>query len=213
MKENNGYFDRKKQEGFGVLKELIEQVLEPQKYGFKKSCLHVFAYGKFSVIYNSQWCRVRLTETSAERWAQRPNLFIDYGRLHAPNPDNPNTLRDQIVWNGEKCTAWWGEIDKLVSFLDGISPQKAALEQAEPDFLKPYWKSVLQTQDGNIEETLRMHRAVWERYGVHFFELFDLRRPDLWKRFRTYLEEYYKAMGWKQPPPEQYPFPPPWRIC
>ena len=34
---------------------------------------------------------------------------------------------------------------------------------------------------------------IWEHYEQRFFELFDLRRPDLWDDYIGFLKEYEKA--------------------
>jgi hypothetical protein len=45
------------------------------------------------------------------------------------------------------------------------------------------------------ELTLAMHKSIWKTYGQNLFELFDLRRPDLWEQYRKFLKEYYDIKG------------------
>ena len=200
------HYLKKRQESFDKVKEWIDQILEPQKYGFKESYQHI-ANKPLYIIYDSQWCRVRFSEAPGDRWAQKPNIYIRYGRLHAPNSGGT------INWRGKECLPWWNGIFKTVSFLEGIPPKEYAQEHLKPDFLELYWGKVLQTKDGNAKEMLELHRAVWKHYEKRLFELFDLRHPKLWNHFREYVKEYYKFSGWKQLPYEQYPFPAPWEIC
>lgn len=206
-KEYAAFILQKRQMAFNKVKQLIDQILEPQKWGFQESYRDVSAGKLFSVIYDSQWCRIRFDETSAARQWGRNDLTIDYGRLHAPNDER------SFIWEGERRWAWWGEWYTTLSFLEGIPPQKA-VEYPKPDFIQPYWEKVLQAEDGNAEAVLRMERAIWEHYGVRLFEVFDLRRPDLWELFEKYVEECYqiqKTKGWRWPIDDLLP--PPWKIC
>jgi hypothetical protein len=44
------------------------------------------------------------------------------------------------------------------------------------------------------ERSLKLHAAIWEHYGLQFFELFDLRRAEEWKAYIQFLTEYYELM-------------------
>ena len=46
-----------------------------------------------------------------------------------------------------------------------------------------------------LEWTAEMHKAIWQYYGNRLFELFDLRRPDLWQQYREFLKEVYDIKG------------------
>jgi hypothetical protein len=41
----------------------------------------------------------------------------------------------------------------------------------------------------------QMHATIWRHYGKRFFELFDLRQPDLWGKYRQFLKEVYDIKG------------------
>ena len=36
------------------------------------------------------------------------------------------------------------------------------------------------------------NKGYWDRYGVRFFELLDIRRTDLWNGYINFLKEYAK---------------------
>lgn len=42
-----------------------------------------------------------------------------------------------------------------------------------------------------------MHASFWEHYGQRLFELFDLRRPDLWDEYTRFVVEYRRLDGRK----------------
>jgi hypothetical protein len=59
-----------------------------------------------------------------------------------------------------------------------------------------------------------MHAAIWEQYGMRLFELFDLRRPDLWEQYRTWLRARYIAEGKNEEEQKKFGiFIPYYRIC
>ena len=37
--------------------------------------------------------------------------------------------------------------------------------------------------------------AIWKHYGNHFFEIFDLRKPDVWEKYQMYIKEFYDLKG------------------
>ena len=67
------------------------------------------------------------------------------------------------------------------------------------------------------ERSLKLHAAIWTQYGLPFFELFDLRRTELWEKYTVFLKEYYRlsyeesravyerrGMEWKPSEPLEY---------
>jgi hypothetical protein len=41
----------------------------------------------------------------------------------------------------------------------------------------------------------QMNTVVWQHYGKRFFNLFDLRQPQLWEQYRKFLKEMYDIKG------------------
>jgi hypothetical protein len=37
-----------------------------------------------------------------------------------------------------------------------------------------------------------MVSKIWEYYGQRLFELFDVRRPELWEQFAHFIKEFHK---------------------
>ena len=37
--------------------------------------------------------------------------------------------------------------------------------------------------------TIKLHNKIWEYYGKRFFDLFDMRNPELWERYVVYCNE------------------------
>ena len=191
----------KRQESIDNLQRLITRILEPEKFGFVESYKHVEAKTLSHVIYDSEWCRVNFSETPGDLW-QESSIDVFYGRLHAPNEDV------FIMWQGHECRAWQQEYEAL-QFLDGLTPQEVIqqryVQDQWPQIIEPFRKQIL--KHGNLAEfMLEMHAAIWLHYGPRFFELFDLRRPDLWEGYRKFLKEYYDIKGRSpriDPPPDQ----------
>ena len=202
------YIIAKRQKSFDEAQEMIKRILEPKKWGFRESYREVIYEYPFQVNYDSQWCRISFVRTSSGRWKKGISLSVHYGRLHVPN--NLPTL---LEWRKSECRPWFSEWYILLPFLEGVSPEKAGKEHWKPDFIYPYIENVPKTEDGNAERRLKRERAVWDCYGTDLFEVFDVRQPELWERFKKYIQAYYDAQGWKQPPREKYPLPPPWELC
>ena len=101
-----------------------------------------------------------------------------------------------MSWNGEECHCWH-DFDYALHFLDGLTPADAAkLGYSHPitdvfyeeEFRKKYSRR-------QPEWLAQMHLAIWQYYRVRFFELFDLRQPDLWQQYRHFLKEVYDLEG------------------
>lgn len=198
----------------GVI-HFISKIVQPEKFGFIQSYISFEDERNFLyVIYDSKYCRVRFFKDRAARFVRDlPSLQVDYGRLHAPSVRGEKWMGDYIYYNGELCRAWHSRIDLVIGFLERtkIDVMTQGYDWL-PDWIKDEYSRTLSESDfGNILSVLRMHRKIWEHYGTRLFDLFDLRRPDLWEKYRLFLEEYYRAEGWEQP--SWYPFPPPWKIC
>lgn len=168
---------------------IIDDVMETKSWGFKLSYSDLREYhsGLFmrKMIYDSEWCRVQFEVY------QRRNIppdmyesYIWYGRLHAPNEDY------FMIWQGEKCRCWHSVGSTHLFFLEGISPDEVIKNPKLPIF---------EAINSDIHELLNFpaifyESQKWKYYGTRLFELFDLRRPDLWNQYSKYLEEYYKLL-------------------
>jgi hypothetical protein len=141
------------------------------------------------IIFNSQFCRVNFTW---EGWDQQGGniVHIYYGRLHAPNDDAT------MLWENEECYTWH-RFEHVLHFLDGRSPAEAA----EMDFLVPTLKKHYEAEYRKQyrfrqpEWSIKMHSEIWNSYGTKLFEVFDLRKPDLWEKYRQFLKDLYDIQG------------------
>jgi hypothetical protein len=101
-----------------------------------------------------------------------------------------------MIWNDEECHAWHG-FEHALHFLDGRSPADAAkMNYSTPLTSKYYEEEISQNFHRRQPEWLmQMHMEVWGHYGKIFFELFDLRKPNLWEQYRKFLKEFYDIKG------------------
>jgi hypothetical protein len=182
----------KRREAFDKLQQLVVDIVQPEKWGFRESYRYVDVKAMPYVIYDSEWCRVRFSRTSGDEW-QEAGIDVSYGRLHALN-DVP-----YIIWKDEKCRSWHQVYDAL-RFLDGMTANEAVNQIQEkkewPKIAHPYREGIMENHDKNNGEwVLRLHAAIWLNYGKRFFELFDLRHPQLWEQYRAFLKEMYDIKG------------------
>ena len=119
-------------------------------------------------------------------------ISIYYGRSHAPN----NEIR--MNWDGEECHCWHRE-ELALHFLDGRTPEEAAKLISTHRVIEQYKGSVLgQSLTGNRRQPewlVRMHSVIWDEYAPRLFEVFDLRRPELWEKYRQFLKAVYDIKG------------------
>jgi hypothetical protein len=179
-----------------ALVHLIEENLDVKRWNFQLSFSDFSKMSGQKVIYDSSYCRVSFS-FSRQRLPEYDELHIEYGRLHAPNE---GAFMD---WQGQKCHSWHRVLVPL-RFLDGLSPQEA-VEQVKiynqlPVGVKDFNASDIGTKlqaEYHPKYVIVLQSAVWNYYGQRLFDLFDLRRPDLWEEYRKYLKEYYKLLGMK----------------
>jgi hypothetical protein len=173
---------------------LAESCLNLKKWGFQESAYldELGGLNVPTVIYNSQLCRVKISFNEWNPPHQFKNYTVDvyYGKLNAPNDKNV------IVSNNKECHCWHG-ITKVLHFLDGCAPEYAAKNLFSHDLIKEYSKLV---SSGNLSHKLpeweiRKHAYIWEKYAPRLFELFDLRRPDLWEKYQLFLKGVYDIKG------------------
>jgi hypothetical protein len=141
------------------------------------------------LIYDSEWCRIALVWGGWD-YGSGNSISMYYGRLHAPNESAT------MIWNGEECHAWH-DFDYALHLLDGRSPAQAANTKDSSLLMSKYFEDEYRQKFNRRqpEWLLRMHMEIWEHYGKSFFELFDVRRPDLWERYRQFLKEFYDIEG------------------
>jgi hypothetical protein len=99
-------------------------------------------------------------------------------------------------WNGEECRCWH-DLDYVMHFLDGRAPADAVNLNRSHPITNPFYEDDSQQKFSRRqpEWLAQMHTAIWRHYGKQFFELFDLRRPDLWEKYRQFLKEVYDIKG------------------
>jgi len=142
-----------------------------------------------NLIYDSEWCRVNLIWSGWDPLAGN-SINIRYGRLHASNESST------LILNNEECHCWH-RFEYALHYLDGRTP----VDTANMDFSHPLTDSFYESETRQKfrrrqpEWLARMHAVVWEHYGKQFFELFDLRRPDLWEKYQLFLRQVYDIKG------------------
>ena len=195
---------------FQKLNQLLEQFLPLTRWGFQESYSHILAEYRLYVIYDSEWCRVRFSLGGGDQYFG-DELSISYGKLHAPNDKN------YMIFKGEDCWCWHSVLNAL-DFLDGTTPQQA-VDRLQANGQWPWVAEHFRQSElaqnlkyNHPEWLIRMHSAIWSHYGKRLFELFDLRRPDLWEQYTRFIREYYRIKGIPAPIPG-YSAPPYDKIC
>ncbi len=155
-------------------------------WGFKESYRSAKP-GK--LIYASEWCRISFIWGGWDPLGGN-NIHIRYGRLHASNE------KATMIWNGEECRCWH-DFDYALHFLDGRTPADAAKLNFSHPLTDPFYEAEFRQKfhRRQPEWLARMHAVIWKHYGKRLFELFDLRQPDLWKQYRSFLKQVYDIKG------------------
>ena len=141
------------------------------------------------LVYTSQWCKMKIYHRrDFHQQVREDAMHIYYGRAHA--------LNDSLVMerDGQRYHCWLSSVDlELVfNFLDGQTPEEAMQSIiGRPQWLKDYLAATPRTGVAG-ESQLRYQAAYWDHYGLRFFELLDIRRPDLWDGYINFLKEYAK---------------------
>jgi hypothetical protein len=184
----------KLQECMGIL----ARHLNFENWGFRQSYIQPGKYP--TIIYDSEWCRVEFAfDDSGDQHDHRTYLHAYYGRLHAPSNDSFMLLNNEEFW----C---WHDHNAVLNFIDGLSPEEAVKERYNPRTVAEYKDSDLATTLHNVspaEWMAEMVAQIWKEYGQRLFEVFDLRRPDLWERYKVFMNEMYAIEQ-----PESHVFPP-----
>lgn len=176
--------------------QLIEDNLDFPKWNFKLSFKDFSKMSYQTVIYDSPYCRVSIS-FSRQRLPKYDELSIQYGRLHAPNE------AAFMEWQGRECRCWHRRLDPL-RFLDGLSPyesiMKDKMHKHSPKVVEEFYNSdigIRLREEYTPEYTLVLESLVWRHYGQRFFDLFDLRQPEVWKKYQEFLREYYQLKDMK----------------
>ncbi len=146
------------------------------------------------LVYKSQWCKMKIhLRRDFHQQMSEDTVTIYYGRVHAL--DDSVTMEHE----GQMYSCWLrsGDLKLVYSFLDRQSPEEAFksrfdIPQWRSDFFDRAEKSeneVLRKPGGS---NLEFEKAIWDQYGLRFFELLDIRRPDLWDGYINFLKEYAK---------------------
>jgi hypothetical protein len=186
-----------------LLIEVLQQTLDFKAWGFRFAYSHIYPEHQHIpyAIFDSEKCRVMFALTAGGRYQRGPTMSVYYGRLHAPN------VGEIIVWNGEECWCWhgWPGVNQALNFLDGLSPQDAVdqmrvKQQPWPDVPQQFMhteaaKKLMWNGYLTPELWVNMQKVIWAHYGDRLFDLFDLRRPDLWEQYVLFVREYYRIIG------------------
>jgi hypothetical protein len=173
-------------EKYSELVEILEKYLDFDRWGFSQSYISPKYYP--TIIYDSEFCRIKFSLHSGDRYGP-DELSVYYGRLHAKNNDSFLTL------NGEKFWCWHWDY-YFLPFLDGVSPQEEAKSYAPSPILEQYRKSELAQQlSPGPAWGIGKQATIWNHYGQRLFDLFDLRKPELWERYNDFIRELYTIKG------------------
>jgi hypothetical protein len=161
-------------------------VVDLGPWGFKESYRSAKSG---NLIYDSEWCRVNLVWGGWD-YGVGNSISFYYGRLHAPNEETT------MIWNGEEGHCWH-DFELALHFLDDRTPIDAARLHYSHSITDPFYEEKFRQEyhRRQPEWLAHMHAAIWRHYGKRFFELFDLRRPDLWEKYRQFLKEVYDIKG------------------
>jgi len=141
------------------------------------------------LIYDTEWCRMSIVWGGWDPMGGN-SISIYYGRLHAPNESVT------MIWDGEECHAWHS-FKPAIHFLDGRSPMETSEMKASHPLTDKYFEEEFRQKfhRRQPEWLMKMHMDIWDYFGRKFFELFDLRQPDLWEQYKIFLKEFYDIKG------------------
>ncbi len=168
------------------MRRIAQDLLDTSSWGFKETYQSVESQ---ELIFDSQFCRINLIWGGWEQSGGN-SMYIRYGRLHAAERQRT------MLWQGEECHCWH-DIDHPLNLLDGKLPADVVQRFASHPVTDPFYEKEvrLQFQRRQPEWLAAMHLAIWKHYGNRFFEIFDLRRPDLWEKYQLFLKEFYDLKG------------------
>ncbi len=186
------------------LHQLVFEYLPLSEWGFSlSSCC-----SEEVLIFRSPYCKVKFRAY----WdGDIPgivsyDLAIYYGRLHAPD-----RVIDYMEQQGERYLCWIRSNGyNIFQYLDTTFPRNG--RRSYKDIFEEYWKRRWEFENG-IHRTLAAEKMLWKNYAPELFYLFDLRRPELWERYRAWLRERYIAEGRNEAKDEKEGLIPYYRVC
>jgi len=182
--ENKRRFEQVIRDEFPKLIQMFNKTFDFKSWGFELTHTGIFPQYLPYIIYESRQCKLRFI-WSKDRPYESPTIFLQYGRLHAPIDQN------LMIWSGEECHCWH-ELVHMINFLDNLSPLEVAEKgYVVPDVMKKFRKLFESTASNEQEYLVQMNAYIWNDYGQRLFDLFDLRYPELWGKYKNFLKEYY----------------------
>ncbi len=177
--------------------DFISEYLDFTFYGFQISYQDLERHNPY-VALDSEWCRVSF-RLDIDQFPKDDTLKIRYGRLHAPYDQSV------IKWQGKSCFCWH-RVFHAVYYIDGLSPDEV-IENEDIGKFPQIINKLLKSQQGKqYLETyypifqIASHSLLWAKFGKRLFEIFDLRRPELWDRYSQFIKEYYSIRELKPVP-------------
>lgn len=181
-----GTIDERSVEPIEEMSRIAQSILGLDLLEFKESYRSAKT-GK--LIYDSEWCRISLIWGGWDP-LDGNSIHIRYGRLHAPNE------KTTMFWNGEDSRCWH-RVEHPLHFLDRRTPAEVAQLDYSHSLISPFYEAELREKyrRRQPEWLAQMHLTIWQHYGKRLFELFDLRRSDLWQQYRQFLKKVYDIEG------------------
>jgi hypothetical protein len=178
--------DERNVDPIGEMDRIAQNFLNLDVRGFKESYRSI---KPSKLIFNSEWCRLSLIWDGWD-YLGGNTISILYGRLHALNE------KTVMTWNNEECYCWH-DFDHALHFIDGRSPADAVKLIFSHPITSPFYEEEIRKEfrRRQPEWLAKMHVTVWQYYSKSLFELFDLRRADLWEKYRQFLKEFYDIKG------------------
>jgi hypothetical protein len=178
-----------------AFRAFLESNLEFARWGFHLSHIdYAKSLGSTTAIYDSDKCRVRFDLGNIGRLPEEDELHVQYGRRHAPNDNSV------MVWRGERCRCWHYSVPAPVLFVEGNSPRDIfAHRKKEGDYPYPHVLAAKNESEQDREfrnlyppaSVVWREVLIWQHCGHRLFDLFDLRRPELWEDYQKFIHEYY----------------------
>jgi hypothetical protein len=162
----------------------INKNMDLERWGFVQTYSSIDKENlPFIVIYDSQQCRVRFEYYKPDFggvYHESREVLILYGRLHTKSDSRIVTHKENKVVRN-----WHDIYHYIIKFLDGMPPGNAM-------YPIEYYSPMLQELK-NLS-AIEQHNKIWEYYGKRFFDLFDVRNPELWEKYVIYCNEVQRLM-------------------
>jgi hypothetical protein len=159
------------------------------------------------VLLKSEWCKIRFYVNwgTDNQWTGAYEAKIFYGRFHAPDQHT------EMDWNGERCNCW---------HQPSLSYSFDFIAHFFSDYQRPMRRDIFNEYlskkadfPSRIHWRFAIEAEVWKYYAPHIFYLFDLRQPELWEQYRSWLKARYFAEGRKEEDDVRKGIIPYYRVC